>query len=57
MGKSLQCRVWEELKKRHGGCVVDWEKVVGDEVREMGRDSMMQAMKRNLDLSLYSGCH
>lgn len=30
---------------------VEWEKVVGDEVREMGKDSMKQAMKRNLDLS------
>lgn len=29
--------------------------MVGDEVREMGRDSMMQAMERNLDLSQYSG--
>ena len=29
--------------------------MVGDEVREMGRDSMIQAMERNLDLSQYSG--
>lgn len=45
--------VWEELKRGHCGWIIKWEKVVGDEVREMGRDSVMQAMERNLDVRVH----
>ena len=50
-GGGKKFHVWEGLKGGHCGWVVEWEKVVGDEVGEMGGDAMMQVMERSLDLS------
>lgn len=44
-------RNWNEAT----GWVVEWKKAIEHEVIEMGRDSVMQAMEWNLDVSQCSG--